>query len=171
MHTLDYSAILTNDLYWWLSGLVALFLGLAFGQSIVFAVRFGRFLREFRPTPGFRTMVTAIVLYTLAGTIFAINQHFNHPEHTGTLTTTIASVVHIDSDNMATFDNGTIMFAPGVDVDETHDLACFDLEPLACAINTSTDLDNLAENLSRSFNALDSEHGYMSDLYITKSKG
>lgn len=168
---MEYSAILTNDLDWWLGGLAALFLGLAFGQSIAFAVRFGRFLREFRPTPGFRTAAVAIALYALAGTTFAINQHFNHSEHTGTLTTTTASVVHIDSDHMATFDNGSVMFAPGVDVDETHDLVCFDIEPLACAINTPTDLDDLSDNLSRSFNAFDSEYGNISDLYITKSKG
>lgn len=168
---MEYTAILTNDLYWWLGGLAALFLGLAFGQSIVFTVRFGRFLREFRPTPGFRTAVVAICLYALVGGIFAINHHFNRSEHVGHLTTTTASVVRVDSDNMVTFDNGAVMFAEGVDVDETHDLACFDLEPLACTINTSTDLNDLAENLSRSFNALDSEYGDISDLYITKSKG
>lgn len=146
-------------------------LGAAIGCTLSFTVKFGRFLREKRPTPGVRTIVTAIVLYVLAGSIFATNQHFNRSEHTGSLIATPASVVHIDSEYMVTFDNGTVMFAPGVDVRETHDLVCFDLEPLACAINTSPNLDDLSDNLSRSFNMLDSDHGDISDLYITKSKG
>lgn len=81
-------------------------------------------------------------------------------EHTGSLTTTNATVTSVSSDSVVVFDNGAELERLGYYVENRAELVCFDIEPSTCALSTR-DLVDMKQELKSSWIRYDDHHSGM----------
>lgn len=81
-------------------------------------------------------------------------------EHTGSLTTTNATVASVSSDSVVVFDNGAELERSGYHVEDRAELVCFDIEPSICALSTY-DLIDMKQELRSSWIRYDNHHSGM----------